>query len=330
MKSYLIAVSAVIPSLLLVWYFYARDVHREPGKVIWMTFLLGNLAVFPVLALVWPIDQLLSQLSNSYTQGFSIAFLSAAVPEELCKLLVLLAYSIRRREFDEPMDGIVYGAVASLGFATLENIFYVLRGGISVAIVRAFTAVPFHAFVGAILGYYVGQSRFSPDKKLRYILKGLGAAILLHGLYDFPIMTIKALDRGLSEASSSTGVATFLGLSAILVLILQGQWTLRLVHRLQHRQLAEIGSSAESLILLQKTHRQNRTGRWIQLLLGGILASVGGMFTLAIILGFILGNSLLNHNVTLFSAYLALGIVPLGFGLFLFIRAILRLSSSSA
>ena len=61
---------------------------------------------------------------------------------------------ISTKEFDELMDGIVYGAVASLGFATLENIMYCIDGGLSVVAIRALTAVPAHASFGAIMGYY--------------------------------------------------------------------------------------------------------------------------------------------------------------------------------
>ena len=81
----------------------------------------------------------------------------AAIPEEFVKLAILVGYNMRHHAFDEPMDGIVYGVVASLGFATLENMLFVFEGGISVAVSRAFTAVPLHAFVGAIMGYYVGR-----------------------------------------------------------------------------------------------------------------------------------------------------------------------------
>ena len=84
------------------------------------------------------------------------------IPEETFKYLVLTRYSARHRAFDEPMDGIVYGAVASLGFAALENLLYVGSGDLGTAVARAATAVPGHAFTGAIMGYYVGQARFGP------------------------------------------------------------------------------------------------------------------------------------------------------------------------
>jgi RsiW-degrading membrane proteinase PrsW (M82 family) len=65
------------------------------------------------------------------------------------------------------MDGVVYGAVASLGFATLENILYVTPNGFAVAAARAFTAVPGHALLGVIMGYYVGRAKFHSNEQQR-------------------------------------------------------------------------------------------------------------------------------------------------------------------
>ena len=60
--------------------------------------------------------------------AFFKAFLLAAIPEEFFKLLTVLIFVYKKPAFDEPYDGIIYGAVASLGFATLENILYVSGG----------------------------------------------------------------------------------------------------------------------------------------------------------------------------------------------------------
>ena len=193
----LTAVSAVVPSLLLIWFFHARDVFREPPRVLWTTFGLGVLTIPGVLLTVWPLMALtgLDELREPYVGGLLDAFTSAAIPEELFKFAVLYLYCLRHREFDEPMDGIVYGATASLGFATLENVLYVSEGGLGVALLRAFTAVPMHAFTGAIMGYFVGQAKFRPQQRSKLICASLGFPILLHGLYDFPLMTLTRMDE---------------------------------------------------------------------------------------------------------------------------------------
>src|SRR4029450_10832400 len=69
-------------------------------------------------------------------------------------------------EFDEPLDGVVYGVAVALGFATLENFLFVARLGLGVAWMRALFAVPAHALFGATMGYYAGRAKFDQGGKL--------------------------------------------------------------------------------------------------------------------------------------------------------------------
>ena len=170
----LLFASAVVPALLLVWFFHARDTFPEPPRVLWTTFGLGCLSVVPAVALGMTIEPVLQTRDALSVAAFQ-AFVIAALCEEGAKLSVLLGYSFRRSEFDEPMDGIVYGAAASLGFAGLENILYVLDGGFAIAVVRGLLSVPGHATYGAVMGYYVGRARF--DRENRWRLVGLGLLV---------------------------------------------------------------------------------------------------------------------------------------------------------
>ncbi|HYO68741.1 MAG TPA: PrsW family intramembrane metalloprotease [Archangium sp.] len=184
--------SAVVPSLLLLWYVYARDRNPEPRGLLLETFLLGAAICVPVV----PVAMWLESLGREWETGvwstaLVRAFLGAAIPEELFKYLVLRRYVWNKPAFDEPLDGVVYGTTASLGFATLENILYVGDGGLGVAVLRALTAVPQHAFTGVIMGAFVGRARFAQDEAQRFglLAAGLGWAILLHGAYDTFLMT---------------------------------------------------------------------------------------------------------------------------------------------
>jgi hypothetical protein len=99
----------------------------------------------------------------------------------------------RSPEFNEVMDGIVYGVAGAIGFATLENIFYVLSMGAGVGVMRALFAVPGHAMWGAIIGFYMGMKKMHPESSLRYVLAGLVIAVLFHGIYDFVLFTASPL-----------------------------------------------------------------------------------------------------------------------------------------
>src|SRR5262245_49666874 len=104
--------SAILPSLVLVWYFHSQDVNRNPGRPVLITFFLGVLIVFPVGALELTVFADLPFGSNPFVIGLIKGFWGAAIPEELLKFLVVVCYCARHSEFGERMDGMVYGAVA--------------------------------------------------------------------------------------------------------------------------------------------------------------------------------------------------------------------------
>jgi hypothetical protein len=239
----ILAGSAIVPALLLMWYFHARDVFREPPRVLWATFGLGVLTIPGVLLVAVPLDRFIGfdQMVNPYANGFGNAFVIAAIPEELFKFVVLYAYASRHKEFDEPMDGVVYGATASLGFATLENVLYVVSGGVGVAVMRAITAVPGHAFTGAIMGYFVGQARFRPAERGRLLVASLAYPILLHGLYDAGLMVPSAFGKASEGHELEIGVMLLMTLVTLIVEIV---WGVRVVGRLRREQLAAAAQAA--------------------------------------------------------------------------------------
>ena len=108
-----------------------------------------------------------------------------ALTEELGKFIILRFYAYPKKSFDEPLDGIVYGVMIGMGFATLENILYVQKFGIQTGFLRMFLSVPAHAGFGVLMGYHAGKAKFDKLNKNRLLLLGLLWAVLFHGIYDF-------------------------------------------------------------------------------------------------------------------------------------------------
>jgi RsiW-degrading membrane proteinase PrsW (M82 family) len=173
----LAVLSAILPCLLVLRWYVTIDKYAEPPKVLLISFLLGVLAgpIVVVVATILPIYSLATAPEHPIANGLAVAFLAAALPEELVKWLMLRRYCVRHVAFDEPMDGIVYGATVSLGFATIENVGYVVgsEGWFSIAVARAFLAVPSHAASGAIMGYFLARHHFSPTRPQRLLLLSL-------------------------------------------------------------------------------------------------------------------------------------------------------------
>jgi RsiW-degrading membrane proteinase PrsW (M82 family) len=216
---------ALLPSVLILRYFLKHDAFPEPRDSIAKTFAWGVASIVPAVILAMILILLLSGVSADDTTGAIVraailAFFGAAIPEELFKFAVLFFYCRRLNDFDEPMDGIVYGVTVSLGFATLENVLYVFNGGIGLAIIRGFTAVPGHALFGVIMGFYFGLAHFGPrNRKLLWTAYLL--PVLFHGLYNMPLMALQ---------SDVSDVSAFWVLLSILVLVV-GLITARRLHR---------------------------------------------------------------------------------------------------
>jgi diamine N-acetyltransferase len=83
------------------------------------------------------------------------------------------------------LDGIVYGVMIGMGFATLENILYVQKFGMQTGLLRMFLSVPAHATFGVLMGYYAGKAKFEIPNRTRLLFLGLFWAVLFHGLFDF-------------------------------------------------------------------------------------------------------------------------------------------------
>jgi RsiW-degrading membrane proteinase PrsW (M82 family) len=189
MHLFISLVMAVAPSLLLVCYYYKQDMKKpEPKHLVTKIFLLGIAFTIPAIILEMLFDEMfVFVMRDSIIYHLFKAFIVAALIEEVTKLLIVKWFVYDHDQFDEVMDGIVYTIMASLGFACLENIIYVIDGGFTIALVRAITAVPMHAVASGMMGYYIGKAKFSEGKqdKKSMIYKGLGYAVLIHGIYDF-------------------------------------------------------------------------------------------------------------------------------------------------
>lgn len=178
---------AIGPGIAIAVYLYFSDKwDPEPKKLVIKGFIWGAFAVFPTIYYEDAFLELFNlheTMKDVWWQSAFFAFFGVALPEELCKFFFLKEFIYEDQRFNEPYDGIVYGGVMGCGFATLENLMYVLPMGYETGIMRMYTAVPGHAFIGMILGYFMGRAKFSPNP-WKPLTQGLAIVIVLHGTYD--------------------------------------------------------------------------------------------------------------------------------------------------
>lgn len=183
-----ILLASLAPVIIILFYIYFRDKYeKEPLRMLVKALLAGVLIILPVIF----VEQWLSALSPfSEKVGAAAwhAFVVAGTTEELFKYLALYLLIWKSPSFNEKFDGIVYAVFVSLGFAAVENVMYVIDGGIQTAAIRAVTAVPAHAIFGVTMGYYLGIAHMYKELKKQYLLKAIAIPVLLHGIYDFILM----------------------------------------------------------------------------------------------------------------------------------------------
>lgn len=179
---------AVAPGAAITIYIYSRDKYdREPLKPLLVSFLLGMVATAPAIYIQTLLKPLLFTRFPNFdvTYYFLLAFIIVACSEEGSKFIMLRYYAYRNQAFNEPFDGIIYSVMISMGFATLENIGYVLNYGFTTGLIRMFISVPSHGAFAVLIGYHVGLAKFDAPNAVKYMLKGFLLAVFFHGAFDF-------------------------------------------------------------------------------------------------------------------------------------------------
>lgn len=180
---------SLAPVFIIAFYIYFRDKYeKEPWSLLLKAMAAGALTVLPVIFFekaIGLIGLLLPPVGKAAWDAFAVA----ALCEEAFKYAALYMLIWNHKEFNEKFDGIVYATFVSLGFAMAENILYVMDSGMATGLVRAFTAVPAHALFGITMGFFFGLAKFYPKKRKRYLIWAFCLPFVLHGIYDFILMS---------------------------------------------------------------------------------------------------------------------------------------------
>jgi RsiW-degrading membrane proteinase PrsW (M82 family) len=179
---------AIAPGIAICLFIFYKDIYnREPRLNLIVSFFLGCAAIIPAILF----EDSFGYVYNGTVTGVALySYAVVAFSEEFSKFLGLRLYSYRKKSFDEPLDGIVYSVMVGMGFATLENIMYVMKyaeigQGLQVGIKRMFLSVPAHGTFAVVMGYFVGKAKFNSTYSFFLMLAGLLGAVFFHGTFDF-------------------------------------------------------------------------------------------------------------------------------------------------
>ena len=195
---------AVLPVVLILAFVYKKDKDKEPLMLLLSFFFKGIFSCFLVLTISEILGAFLPFMNKevnmmTFNEVFLYAFFGVALVEEFCKWLMVYFGGYNHREFDEVYDILVYSIFVSLGFAFFENLMYVFSSGsLSIAILRAVSAIPGHACDAVFMGYYLSMAKQCRvlkkfDKEKSFLVKSLFIPAILHGIYDFCLMSGRML-----------------------------------------------------------------------------------------------------------------------------------------
>ena len=179
-----VLLSGIAPGIAILLYFYLKDKY-EPKPIITVirTFIFGAMLLFPVAFIEYII-----QTEGVFKSEIVNSFIANGMLEELFKWFILFGIAYRHPEFDDPFDGIVYGTSVSLGFATAENILYLMSNGLDFAFNRALLPVSSHAMFGVIMGYYVSKAKLATNLKWNWMFLSIFIPALFHGTYNYILL----------------------------------------------------------------------------------------------------------------------------------------------
>ena len=260
--------AAIAPALLLLWLVIAADERPGPPAMVWAAFVLGAASVSLLGLTRAPFAPLVNVTEPPWLALILHSLFAIAAPEELVKIAAI------------PMDAVVYGAAAGLGFAAYENLAYLMQHADiwrSLAVLRSVLTVPFHGALGIIAGAYIaiaragtalGAHRHARDwARIRNRVAIFAVPIVLHASFDAPLLALQRNpDLSGPGALVLEGTAMLVGFGAIL-------FAGYLVRRVGAHHAPRTETSRERL--------RNLRGMWALLVGGGGVSFLGAAFILS-------------------------------------------------
>lgn len=215
------AIFGIAPSIVWLLFYLRKDAHPESHWMVIRIFFFGMIISLPVLLVEIAFFKTISKIPIPSAIALILnIFIGISLTEELFKYLVVKYGVLSHSELDEPIDVMLYMIIAALGFAASENILLFLNAHpliklpevLSLLTIRFVGATFLHALCSGIIGFFLAFSFFEIKSQRRFFTLGMGIAVLLHGLYDFSIITMGENIRLVIPIIILTSLAIFVSL----------------------------------------------------------------------------------------------------------------------
>ena len=188
MVNWFSVILGLLPAIIWMTFFLQEDKKRpEPKRLIISTFILGGVIAFVALQFQTVFSGLFTSLGVKAYSPFSIFWLAGI--EEFFKFLVVFLWVSKRKDFDEPIDAMIYMIIAALGFATVENIASIGRAtnGFELITLRFLGATFLHTLSSGLIGYYWALGLLK-KAVTSFLAAGWFIATLLHSIFNALIL----------------------------------------------------------------------------------------------------------------------------------------------
>jgi len=186
MNMSLLLLLAVLPGFLIALFINIKD-RKEPepyGKLL-VCILYGIIAFFISRGIGFLLHDFMFSGAGNMARQVARAFFMVGLLGEGFKFLFLRGFTFYDKQFNQPFDGIVYAVMVSIGFATAENVLYVLNGDPNPDLWPLVTAVPANAVFAVIMGFFLGEAKLFRHRTFLYSALALLLAAFVHGFYDY-------------------------------------------------------------------------------------------------------------------------------------------------
>jgi RsiW-degrading membrane proteinase PrsW (M82 family) len=211
----------IAPAIFWIFYFYYKDRFRpEPIIYLGLTYIFGILTAFAcarfytILPLIGLPDDPSFMMGSYRIQFLFYSIGVTGIVEEFFKFLPFLVIIATFKCFDEKIDGIVYASVIALGFASYENMGYLVYMSGFELFGRAITSPLTHTIFSSIWGYTVGNARIHKKPILKASVTGILLAAFFHGIFNF------------------FTTSSVLRILAVLVIFIIWMWRIRIMEKL--------------------------------------------------------------------------------------------------
>lgn len=182
---------AVLPVALIGWIISNKAHNSEPGWMLVLLFILGCISCVPAFIGELFFQYVFGSEPEDFILLFIYIFFGIAFVEETVKWFCCYIVGFNNKAFDKAYDMIIYAVFATLGFAFIEDILYIITSetALAVAIMRAIISIPAHACFAIIMGYFLGLVRYYANikdrpKEVLYTLVSILLPTLVHAIFD--------------------------------------------------------------------------------------------------------------------------------------------------